>query len=173
MRVLHPSLRRAGPGRLCNKCPSDPRYDPHMFSVIRVLLIWLMVVAVPAQGAAAATMAFCGPNHHGGTAPALAVSAAAGERVHQGHEVGGREVDADASSRVASADDDSASVKAGKATKHKCSACASCCSQGAILTMVPGVPATDPAREVFITAAPTVDAFAADSPDRPPRSDFA
>jgi hypothetical protein len=41
---------------------------------------------------------------------------------------------------------------------------------GAILTTEPAVPATDSASAVFTTVAPTVDAFAADGPERPPRS---
>lgn len=41
---------------------------------------------------------------------------------------------------------------------------------GAILTTVPVVPATDSAPIVFTTVVPTVDAFAADGPDRPPRN---
>lgn len=61
-------------------------------------------------------------------------------------------------------------VKAGHAAKQKCSACASCCSLGAILTTVPVVPVTDSAPTVFAAVVPTVDAFAADGPDRPPRN---
>lgn len=145
------------------------RYIWRMSVFIRTLLIWLLVLALPAQGAAAATMAFCGPNHHGSGAPALAVSVSAGEHVQHGHEMGGHEVGADASNQAGSVDDVPANVKAGQAAKQKCSACASCCSLGAILTAVPGVPTTDSAQAMFTTAVPTVDAFAADGPDRPPR----
>lgn len=80
------------------------------------------------------------------------------------------EFDADVSDAMAVADDASAIVKASQAAKQKCSVCASCCSLGAILTTVPVVPATDSAPTVFITVVPTVDAFAADGPDRPPRN---
>ena len=52
--------------------------------LIRTLLIWLLALAIPAQGAAASTMAFCGAGHHGGTAAATADDAAAGH-VHGGH----------------------------------------------------------------------------------------
>ena len=41
---------------------------------------------------------------------------------------------------------------------------------GAILTTVPVVPATEAAPTVYTTVVPTVDAFAADGPDRPPRN---
>ena len=43
---------------------------------------------------------------------------------------------------------------------------------GAMLTAVPVVPVTDSAPPMFATVVPSVDAFAADGPDRPPRSVF-
>ena len=140
--------------------------------LIRTLLIWLLVLAVPAQGAAAATMAFCGPNHHGGesTSTRSELSSNAFEHSHHGDAAPAHEVDADAAADAAIADDASMMVKAGHAAKQKCSACASCCSLGAILTTVPVIPATDSAPTVFATVVPTVDAFAADGPDRPPRN---
>jgi hypothetical protein len=134
-----------------------------------MLLIWLLVLAVPAQGAAAATMAFCGPNHHGGGSPRAEVSATSSEHSHHGDAMAGHELDADADAVVASADEVSVVVKASQAAKQKCSVCASCCSLGAILTTVPVVPASDSAPTVFTTVVPTVGAFAADGPDRPPR----
>ena len=139
--------------------------------LVRTLLIWLLVLAVPAQGAAAATMAFCGPNHHGGGSPRAEVSATSSEHSHHGDAMAGHELDAtaDAAAVVASADEVSVVVKASQAAKQKCSVCASCCSLGAILTTVPVVPATDSAPTVFTTVVPTVGAFAADGPDRPPR----
>lgn len=73
-------------------------------------------------------------------------------------------------------DEDSASAGSVATTKfdhtdkHKCSACASCCSFGAILSAVPFVPAPVLSPTVFCTLVPSVDAFAADGPDRPPRT---
>jgi hypothetical protein len=137
---------------------------------IRTLLIWLLVSAVSVQGAAAATMAFCGSNHHGGGSPQVEGSATAAEHSHHEDALAGHQLDADISADVVGADDVSAVGKATQAAKQKCSACASCCSLSAILTTVPVVPATDSAPTVFITVVPTVDAFAADGPDRPPRN---
>ena len=137
---------------------------------VRTLLIWLLVLAVPAQGAAAATMAFCGPNHHGGGSPHAGVGVVSAEHSHHGDARAGHGHDAGATANVVGTDGVSATVEASHAAKHKCSACASCCSLGAILTTVPVVPATDPAVTVFTTVVPTVDAFAAGGPDRPPRS---
>jgi hypothetical protein len=136
--------------------------------LLRTLLIWLLALAVPAQGAAAATMAFCGPNHHGGEQTSTASSDFA-EHSHHGDATRHAEEHAAALADESDASDASALVKASHAAKQKCSACASCCSLGAILSTVPVVPVADSAATVFSTVVPTVDAFAADGPDRPPR----
>ena len=75
-----------------------------------------------------------------------------------------------ASAEAAIADDSSTIASADQVATQKCSASASCCFAGAILTAVQGVPATEPVPTVFTTVVPTVDPFAADGPDRPPRS---
>lgn len=62
-----------------------------------------------------------------------------------------------------------ASAKVSEASKHKCSACASCCSIGALLSAVLAVPAPVFTPTVFSAVVPSVDTFAADGPDRPPR----
>jgi len=88
--------------------------------LVRTLLIWLLVLAVPAQGAAAATMAFCGPNHHGGesTSTHSETSSNASEHSHHGDAAPAYEVDADAAADAAIADDTSVMVKAGHAAKR-------------------------------------------------------
>ncbi|MDO9286904.1 MAG: hypothetical protein Q7U26_18600 [Aquabacterium sp.] len=136
----------------------------------RTLFIWLLVLAVPAQGAAAATMAFCGPNHQGSGSARVEFSATVSKHSHHGDAEFVHEVRSGASATTVVADDASAVAKASQAAKQKCSACASCCTMGAILTAVPVVSATDSAPTVFTTVVPTVDAFAADGPDRPPRN---
>ena len=113
--------------------------------LVRTLLIWLLVLAVPAQGAAAATMAFCGPNHHGSSSARVEVSAATSKHSHHGGAESVHEVRSGASTTMAAADDVPTVMKVNQASKQKCSVCASCCSMGAILT-------------------------AADGPDRPPRN---
>ena len=152
-----------------------------MALLIRTLLVWLLVLAVPAQGAAAATMAFCGPNHPGGAAASRAEQRAPAEHVHpQTHPQADPQADAQGSygdhhkataARADSADAGSsaAPAKSVHADKQKCSACASCCSIGAILNSVLAVPAPELTPTVFSVVVPTVDAFAVDGPDRPPR----
>jgi hypothetical protein len=136
----------------------------------RTLFVWLFVFALPVQGASATTMAFCGPAHHGGGSALAAVTTwGAGHSHHSGADAA-HDFEADASAEAALADDASPLPKASPAAEPTCSACASCCSLGAILSTAPVVPATDAAPTVFTTVVPTFDAFAADGPDRPPRS---
>jgi hypothetical protein len=138
--------------------------------LIRTLLIWLLVLAVPAQSAAASTMAFCGPGHH--PASGRGQSSPVNEQAHHqngaahGHMGSAVHSQEHGSALSASA---AAPSKAVAADKHKCSACASCCSAAAILDAVLSVPPPGVSLTVFADVVPTVDAFATDGPDRPPR----
>ena len=158
---------------------------------IRTLLIWLLVLAVPAQGAAAATMAMCGPNHHaGGPGAALVHVQAGGISSESRHNVphahsndhaqhgtatqAAHDHDHDhAVADVPGAGEASAPAQGMHAGQHKCSACASCCSVSAMLSPVLAVPVPDVAPTVFSVVVPNVEAFGVDGPDRPPRIIFA
>ncbi len=139
--------------------------------LIRTLLIWLLVLAVPAQGAAATTMAFCGPDHSGAagthgeqmTPSGHAHPQFAAQGIRGSHDRASAHEDSVDAGRSA------APVKGVHGDKQKCSACASCCSIGAILNSVLDVPAPDLTPTTFAVVVPTVDAFAVDGPDRPPR----
>ena len=136
--------------------------------LIRTLLIWMLVLALPAQGAASVTMAFCGPNHDqrgaaGSTqVPATSAHSHDGAAAQLAHAHEGGAVDASMDS------DPSAPASGTQAQPHTCSACASCC-MGAMLSSAPPMPVTDFAATVFATVVVGVDAFAVDGPDRPPR----
>ena len=132
--------------------------------LIRMLLIWLLVLAVPAQGLAAATMAFCGPNHHGGGAAATAQSAGSGEPAH--HDMAAPAAHGEPGPVLLQASTESGHHGQGS---KKCSACASCCSIGAMLSPALAVPVAMVAPTVFSVVVATIDPFAADGPDRPPR----
>ena len=150
--------------------------------LIRVLLIWLLVLAVPVQGAAAATMAACGPNHHGGVPTALTQQTLSAMHAHHGTQVQMAHKHHDTFAGVGQVDQETASstspesstvaatpANGGHSDPHKCSACASCCSAGAILDTVLKIPAPVATSTVFSAVVPTVDAVAVDGPDRPPR----
>ena len=99
---------------------------------VRCLAMWLLVLALPLQGYAAATMAACGAAHHGAVRVA-----------HGGHEPASHAHAADAIDASASIDHGAAadavvphdgSTAGAHATEHaqglgKCRACAACCTQ--------------------------------------------
>ena len=149
------------------------RYSSSVVAVIRTFLIWLLVLAAPAQGAVAVTMVLCAPSHHGGAvSPAaqpapptnrtvlVSLEAAASTSTGQlGHHKGASDLSA-ASSEPA---------QGGPAANQTCSACASCCPVGAILSAGLAVPAPVVTSTVFGTVVSAVKASPTDGPDRPPR----
>lgn len=165
-----------------------------MRALIRTLLICLLALALPAQAVAAATMAYCTPNH---PAAGLTVAALHGTeadlqpdarhqelRQHQARHVhgtstqagkghDGHPADGVAAQTPSAATDLSAAatfLELAHAEKHQCSACASCCAAAAVSSIALGVPAPGVTRTVFIAVVPAVEKFAADGLDRPPRA---
>lgn len=160
------------------------RYSDRMSRLMRSLLIWLLVLAVPAQGAAVAAMLGCGPRHS-------AAAVVGGGSVLGPHDLARAHSHARTDARAPAAQDhhhaalaalpagagDAATlgsaapeaVAAVAADAHKCSACASCCSAGAILNTVPTVPMPEFAAAVFADWVASVDPYAVAGPDRPPR----
>ena len=166
---------------------------------MRSLLIWLLVLAVPAQAMAAASMAFCGPDHHPAAAARQPAQVARSEHAHLAGAANGShahplkaekasdandataDVSAEASAHESAADlpAPAKAVQAEKQSdnqndnqndKQKCSVCASCCSGGAILSAMAHLVAPEFAAAEFVSVVPAVPAVAAGSPDRPPRS---
>ena len=160
----HKPIRHAAESRF------RARYDQIVMTLIRALLIWLLVLAVPAQGAAAATMAFCGPNHHGARASSQVLPAEPGQHAHHGGTPGTVHQHPDlaalADGHSSFVTQSAASTDAGDAVQQKCSACASCCSVGAILSSLLSVPAPIFIPTVFSAVVPSVDTLAADGPDQ-------
>ena len=159
-----------------------------MFVALRTILIWLLALALPAQGMAAATLSLCSPSRH--ATVAVAVTAAqhgtrAGPAHHAGQHAHPHPAQADsghahpdhrplADKQPAGAGDGVSAaaaevVKLVHADKHQCSACASCCSAAVIPSSVLSVAEPAVAPTVFVAVVPTVEKFAASGPDRPPR----
>jgi hypothetical protein len=144
--------------------------------LIRTLFIWLLVLAVPVQGAAAAAMVPCGPSHHGGHAAVQTQPAVPQAHPHHsGTGATGATAHEHAQAMAVAAEAPSVSAMPvvsdgfSPSAEHTCSACAACCSVGAILGSVLALPAPAVAPTVFATLVASVDPFAADGPDRPPR----
>lgn len=172
-------------------------YSRRMHGWVRMVVVWLLVLALPAQGAAAATMALCSLNHHGmagyaqrndhGRAePARSAARSLQERHsargHLGAEPchttqqpqkaplsAGARTSADAAAGAVSAATDVAALKLVHADQHNCSACATCASAAAFSSVVVKVPALAVSRTVSSSPAPSVERFVSDGPDRPPR----
>jgi hypothetical protein len=143
-----------------------------MRAFARLIVMWLIAMALPIQGVAAATMLHCGsatpawPStlqsahaHHHDEA-ASSVPAVAHLAAHSGHHPGA--VADDASNATPS--HHHAGGNSG------CSACASCCSALA-LPVTPVLLASQPVADTVSAAGPlpTV-VFLTDGPERPPRT---
>ena len=155
-----------------------------MVSWTKPLLIWLLVLALPAQAFAAASMTVCGPAHSAGAAglatPAQPVSGQihpcgpshslqqhAQHQAQSGHEPAARAGDDSVVTSDVDAADSSPLTPSGS---HKCSACASCCSGGAMLNAMPQWLLPGTGATAFVAVVRAIEAVAAGGPDRPPRS---
>lgn len=129
-----------------------------MGSTLRALCVWLMMLALPFQGMAAASLRHCGPAHEA-TAPA-AVSAGHDHARHH-----------HASESSASGSGHGAQAVAAKA--GSCSACAACCAAAAPPASLPLL--AEPALAGFEppTLQVSVLPFLTAGPERPPRAHLA
>lgn len=132
-----------------------------MYRVFRIALMWLVALAVPLQGVAAATMMACGPSH----APAAQGQAQADHDaalhapVEHAHHHGA----------VAHHDMGANDGHAVKTAPQKCSVCASCCTATMLPTALPSLP-TAAVPDFVVPRAPSdVALFLTDGPERPPR----
>jgi len=143
--------------------------------MLRTILIWLLVLALPAQGAIAATMVFCGPSHHGSSvvATSAAVDDAHAEHHQHSHTTQAHDDVADGGANDSASAESAAPASPGQADTKKCSVCASCCSANAIHSTAAKLPVLEPGRTLFTIVVPVIEPFAADGPDRPPRHSLA
>jgi hypothetical protein len=147
-----------------------------MRSLVKFLLVWLVVLAIPLQGMAATTMLLCGPAHHRaqqGVSPAAmhgshgpaheSTQAIDGTTTHVGHGVSGATEDP----APEWAADSAVPMDAAQFT---CSACASCCSPAAIPQSVAALAASDNLFAPVAAPGPGRFSVVIDAPDRPPRA---
>lgn len=155
-----------------------------MHRALRVLLVWVMAIAIPVQGLAAAAMLSCGPSHarmmqgllHGAQAAAPghghghgpALSTAADHGAHHGHAAPHQAAPSPAAEPAPTAD--AAGSAAPQADAFSCSACAACCAMLAL-------PAGSVQPQAVVPAHPERDALVVpvaspppDGLDRPPRA---
>ena len=144
-----------------------------MSRIWRIAVMWLLALAVPAQGFAAASMLYCGPGHHGMVSGQARADHDHDAQAHDGAAAADADDADDADEHVDVASSDAEAAPAHGVHKSKtgsCSACASCCTVTAPPSAVAAFEAV-PAPDVFQPLAPPgVAAFLTGGPQRPPRS---
>jgi len=137
-----------------------------MQRAVRFVLTWLLVLTLPLQGVAAATMAACGSRHsnHAAASGHSRISGAV-SAVHHAHGLdiahshGHHAADPPAHDRAGLVDDDG----------HKCSACASCCLNAVVPTGGISFGAIELPDLFTALVGSTPAAYMTDGPERPPR----
>ena len=158
-----------------------------MGQLLRTVLIWLVALAIPAQGMAAVAMLHCGPGHPAASAAQPKVQAQPGDlwlapadsAAHSHASHGAADVDvAGDTGKYAALPDTADTAQGGKATvaskaagsaHQKCSACASCCAGLALPSTAVMLQAIDPVREVTVLPRSWAASIVIDGPERPPR----
>jgi hypothetical protein len=142
--------------------------------MFRSLIVWLMLLAVPFQGFASATMLLCAPS----SGAKIAQLSAAIDHSHHGHVAALQDQSVRHDHHATTSDASGSHAHDGSSTDHhaggKCSSCAACCI-GA--SMAPSTSSGLPVQPVHSESIPfhsghypTVDlAF----PERPPQSSLA
>lgn len=117
--------------------------------MLRLLSIWLLALALPLQGVAAATMQFCGAGHLLQTQ----LLDAAHSSGHAHHMDGGGDTTTEATTLA----------------KFKCSACAACCMATALPPAVTMLPVVDPVIETTAVVPTTYVGPDTTGLERPPK----
>jgi hypothetical protein len=142
-----------------------------MSALVRSLLIWLMVLALPAQGFAASVMQHCapvGPPVH--SVATLALSTDGHDHVHAGG-LPGHDLALQAQGPEGMTTD-GAYLAHGKATTDagKCSACAACCPAVGMPPSVSPIPTPPAQTQALQLSFIEVDSYVPGGLDRPPRT---
>ncbi|HSB98949.1 MAG TPA: hypothetical protein VLE45_03475 [Burkholderiaceae bacterium] len=130
-------------------------------------VIWLLALALPLQGVAAATMAHCAPMRGDATSVSGHEHAAPRSVPHHHHDAATDTAPSHAAHGVASADDTGGQDVT--SSLHKCSACAACCIGLGLPSTAFALP--QPPVASSVPAAPSAHdvAFFTSGPERPPR----
>lgn len=135
--------------------------------LLRLLLAWLIMAAIPLQGVAAVSMALCKGGH-----PQRVAAAQDGGDQHLGtqRDAAARHSHLAVSPQVEQALDETHAAKSLSDPGHKCGVCASCCHNLAMAEVprwpaVATIPQPEPAEGVL-----RIDAAPSQRPDKPPRA---
>ncbi|QPF74133.1 hypothetical protein G8A07_15235 [Roseateles sp. DAIF2] len=133
----------------------------------RLMLAWLLAMALPLQGYAAHALMLCGPAHH--QSPLVTTQAHA-TMDHQGHE--GHDSAEHGAQHHATPDsgDEEQAQPGGHA--GACSVCASCCNAAALVTSLPVADFLPPAPVAVATVPVAHARVLTGGLERPPRTDL-
>lgn len=131
--------------------------------------MWLLLLALPLQGFAAAAMINCGPNHHRMASAVMSESLATHEHAGAVQHHHSMEAVGDHHDGVSNGSDAPSVHHLDKLMKFKCSACAACCMGAAMPTAAVTLKAFPPAMAPDSIVPTTHVGFVTDGPDRPPR----
>ena len=145
-----------------------------MAVLCKLVMLWLLALAIPVQGLAAATMVHCESSHqrmHDAVAPGHSHAGSHHAHGHH-HALDHGDVAADAADHhhASAAEPPAEPDKYSDLAQYKCSACGACCSVAAMLGFSLTVP--EPALVVQWRAAHFLARFGfiTDGPERPPRT---
>lgn len=136
---------------------------------LRRLFVWLVVLALPAQGMAGVARLHCASAP--GAAAVVAAGAHAGAGAHRhGHDRAGHGHHHHGDTAVAAAPADDGGASPAPTVAHKCSACAACTVGAALPPARTVVPQPEPEPPTLRAAPLPAISFIASGPERPPRS---
>jgi hypothetical protein len=151
-----------------------------MQGLLRAVFVWVMVIAMPAQGMAASLMLLCGPSHArmaAGLLPDAPPAATGHGAAGHGPTALAHGVHRHAALAVPCADGPTACADAGapagqsaQADGFSCSACAACCHALALPASLVLPAPSSPAHSVQMAPVQPVASHQPDGLDRPPRS---
>jgi hypothetical protein len=136
---------------------------------LRTVLAWLLLLAIPMQAMAAASMLYCGP----AAKAAMRLQQAAGAQQHKHHHGEGAAAghhESHAGHHTAAPADSKAADGSLPDSSHKCGVCAACCHSIAIAQM-PQVIAVSTAPQAIRDEPPApMHSRPSPVPDKPPRA---
>ena len=121
----------------------------------RLILLWILIMAIPLQGLAMASMMLCATDHH-----QIAAEHSPQANEHQHHHDAEHDADDDAGKTAAHH----------HASKDKCSSCAACCVGAAMLSSYSDAPVSGPSSEKIELVFSSHLGHISDGLERPPRS---
>ncbi|MET3137213.1 hypothetical protein AAKU61_001567 [Undibacterium sp. GrIS 1.2] len=145
----------------------------HMKKPVRLFLLWILIIAIPLQGFAAASMLMCGSQHHMNPShPMQQHASPSNQRVmhdEMHHDMLSDQVNNTVSNAASNNSHSHHSSDTNLSVKHKCSACAACCVGAVILSdaIKPQVNAAASECIAFQTISHV--GFITNGPERPPR----